>query len=234
MSHRCHGRHSSGSSSARDWVAAPIASGRPGTTLAAEMHVEMRPAADSRTATSVCRRTHPSRWPARVIARRSTPACTGIPIPRGTDRRRPTPPRPRPGRRSSNETRLVPENGAGVMTSFPRTVRPARRSALPGAGRRRCTATKGVQRGDRRVGAQHGGAAQVRGAHMDGARRRPPHGGSGRAMAGGAPAFMVTEHRPQLCHRAGPVVDIPRTARSDRPMVRGRRPGGHGVSVMAA
>src|ERR1035437_9112243 len=50
-------------------------------------------------------------------------------------------------------------------------------------------------------------------AHMDRDRRGLSDGGSGRGVAGGSPASVVSEHRARLFHLFGAVVDVPGAAR---------------------
>src|ERR1039458_1982989 len=79
-----------------------------------------------------------------------------------------------------------------------------------------------------------GGEAAWGRPHVDGHRRLLPDGAAGRGVAGGAPASVVAEHGPRLCHLAGAVVDVPGAARRGGSVAGDRRPGGHGFLVVAA
>ena len=57
---------------------------------------------------------------------------------------------------------------------------------------------------ERQRGAQLGGPALGRAAHLDRDRRGLPDGGPGRGVAGGPPAPVVAEHGPRLCDRRWP------------------------------
>src|SRR5436309_689126 len=73
-----------------------------------------------------------------------------------------------------------------------------------------------------------------RGADLDRARLRVPHGAAGRGLVGGAPASVVTEHGARLRDGVGAVVDVPGGARRGRWVAGGRGSGRVRVPVVAA